>query len=271
MTFTITEQQIKAYREDGFTGPVQVLTAEEVAKYRAGLEQFEHASGKKLDFPERSKSHLLFEWADAIVHHPKILDAVEALIGPNILLYHLTMHIKEPQTDAIVVWHQDDDYFRLTPAEQVTAWVALSDATESAGCMKMIQRSFKEGLIPHDERPSSDHVIRAGKGIFDRYGPDDGVPVPVPAGAMSLHHTHTVHASGPNRGTDRRIGVGISYIPTHVAPRADPRTSTLLVRGVDDHGHFHSEERLGKPLSKEARGAHRRAYDHYMAATGITE
>jgi hypothetical protein len=269
----ITDDQIEAYRRDGFTGPVPVLTAGEVARYRAGLEAFERNSGKPLDFPERSKSYLLFDWADEIVHHPRVLDAVEALIGPNILVYHLTMHIKEAETDAIVVWHQDDDYFRLAPAQQVTAWVALSEASELAGCMRMVPGSFREGRIPHDERPSPDHVIRAGKGIFDRYGDSDGTPVPVGAGEMSLHHTHTVHSSGPNRAGDRRIGVGISYIPTHVRPTTEPRTSTLLVCGIDEHGHFHPETRLGTgagPLpDPAARAAHAAAYEHYMAATGI--
>jgi non-haem Fe2+, alpha-ketoglutarate-dependent halogenase len=270
MTSSITDQQVSEYHTVGFTGPVPVLTAAEVTKFRSGLEDYERVSKKKLDFPERSKSYLLFDWADAIVHHPKVLDAVEALIGPNILVYHLTMHIKEPDTDAVVVWHQDDDYFRLTPSEQITAWVALSDATETAGCMRMIPKSFREGLIPHDERPSPNHVIRAGKGIFDRYEVNEGAAVPVPSGAMSLHHTHTVHASGPNRGKDRRIGVGVSYIPTHVKPLSDPRTSTLLVRGVDDYRHFHAEERLTRNLSDDAWIAHGRAYDHYMAATGIS-
>ncbi len=265
----ITDEQIEAYRRDGFTGPVPVLTDEEVARYRAGLEAFERESGKKLDFPERSKSYLLFDWADEIVHHPRVLDAVEELIGPNILVYHLTMHIKEAGTDAIVVWHQDDDYFRLSPAEQVTAWVALSDASERAGCMRMVPGSFREGRIPHDKRPSPDHVIRAGKGIFDRYRDSDGTPVPVGAGEMSLHHTHTVHSSGPNRADDRRIGVGISYIPTHVRPTTEPRTSTLLVRGVDEYRHFHEETRLETGLTPAARAAHAVAYEHYMAATGI--
>jgi len=269
MPKSLSPEQVAQYRRDGFTGPVSVLSTDEVARHRAGLEAFEKQSGKPLDFPERSKSYLLFDWADEIVHNEKVLDAVEDLIGPDILVYHLTMHIKEADTDAIVIWHQDDDYFRLDPAEQITAWVALSDASEAAGCMRMVPGSHHEGHIPHEERPDPNHVIRAGKGIFDRFVEADGTLVPVGAGQMSLHHTHTVHCSGPNRSADRRIGVGISYIPAHVRPKTDPRTSTLLVRGEDRYGHFHQEARLTASLSAEARAAHARAYDHYMAATGI--
>ncbi|MCB1744239.1 MAG: phytanoyl-CoA dioxygenase family protein [Gammaproteobacteria bacterium] len=266
----LSEAQVRRYHQDGFIGPVPVLSRDEVARYRAGLEDFERRSGARLDFPERSKSHLLFDWADAIVHHPAVLDAVEDLIGPDILVYHLTMHIKEPGTVQHIVWHQDDDYFHLAPAEHVTAWVALSQASEQSGCMRMMPGVHTQGPIEHREDPRPDHLIRLGKGIHGRFGDDDGVAVPVPAGSMSLHHTHTPHRSGPNRGSDRRIGVGISYIPAHVRPLTEPRSSALLVRGVDRHGHFHAETRLAESESPAARAAHARAYERYMAATGIT-
>lgn len=263
----LTDDNVARYRSDGFVAPISVLNPEEVSRFRAGLEDFEARSGHTLDFPERSKSYLLFDWADAIVHHPQVLDAVEDLIGPDILCYHLTMHIKEPDTDAIIIWHQDDDYFHLAPAEHVTAWVALSDATAEAGCMRMVPGVHQEGLLPHGEDPQPNHLIRRGKGIFGRFGDEDGVLVPVPAGTMSLHHTHTPHCSGPNHGTDRRIGVGISYIPAHVAPQTRPVSSALLVRGEDHYGHYYPETRLERSESAAARAAHDRAYGLYMAAT----
>lgn len=265
----LTETQIADYRRDGFAAPVPVLSAEEVQRHRAGLEAFEASTGKPLDFPERSKSHLLFDWADTIAHHPAVLDAVEDLIGPDILVYHLTMHIKEAQTDAFVEWHQDDDYFHLDPPEHVTAWVALSEASEQAGCMRMIPGSPQEGLVPHSEKPAEDHLIRLGKGIHDRFADDDGVSVPLHAGEMSLHNTHTIHSSGPNRSDDRRIGVGISYIPAHVKPQNEPHSSALLVRDTDRYGYFHPETRLSDSLSPAARAEHERAYALYTAATGI--
>src|SRR5690606_23406032 len=135
--------------------------------------------------------------------------------------------------DAFTLWHQDDAYFFLDPPEQVTAWVALSEASELAGCMRMIPGSHCEGLIEHTEKPSPGNIIRRGRAIHDRFSDDDGVTVPVRAGEMSLHNTHTIHSSGPNRSDDRRIGLGISYIPAHVRPTTEARSSALLVRGVD--------------------------------------
>lgn len=269
MPLRLTQAQADQYHRDGFCGPIPVLTPEEVREFRADLEAFELTQGHPLDFPERSKPYLLFHWADAIVHHPAVLDAVQDVIGPDILVYHTTVWIKEARSDARVFWHQDDAYFHLDPAEQVTAWVALSEASEREGCMRMIPGSHRNGLWSHSDKPAAESLVRRGQNIGDHLTDSDGVLVPVPAGAMSLHNTHTVHASGPNRGDDRRIGLGISYIPAHVRPLTEPRSSALLVRGQDRFGHYHPETRLGAPLRPEARAAHARSYNLYMAATRI--
>ncbi|MED5358944.1 MAG: hypothetical protein VYD85_11080 [Pseudomonadota bacterium] len=95
MAKKLSDAQVESYRRDGFLGSISVLVAAEITRFRAELEAFEAETGKPLDFPERSKSYLLFEWADRIVHHPEVLDAVEDVIGPDILVYHTTMNIKE--------------------------------------------------------------------------------------------------------------------------------------------------------------------------------
>ena len=269
MPLRLTESQITQYRTDGFCGPVPVLTPAEVADLRADLEAFEATQGHPLDFPERSKPYLLFRWADAIVHHPAVLDAVQDVIGPDILCYHTTVWIKEANSDARVFWHQDDAYFHLDPPEQVTAWVALSEAGVREGCMRMIPGSHRKGLWAHSDKPVAESLVRRGQNIGDDLSDDAGVLVPLRAGEMSFHNTHTVHSSGPNRGPDRRIGLGVSYIPAHVRPLTEPRSSALLVRGQDRHGHYHPETRLRTPLSAEARSAHEAAYELYMRATRI--
>mgnify|MGYP003679271513 CR=1 FL=1 len=138
MPKSLTPQQIADYETQGFTSPVPVLSAEEVREARSAIEAFERRTGRTLDYPEKSKSYLLFDWADKLVRHPAILDAVEDLIGPHILVYHSTMWIKDPGTAQYIAWHQDGTYFYLDPQEHVTAWVALSDASVEAGCMHVL-------------------------------------------------------------------------------------------------------------------------------------
>ena len=254
----LTDDQVRQYHDEGYSSAVPVLTAEEVDRYRAGLEAYEADVGHPLAFPQKSKPYLLFEWADAIVHHPAVLDAVEDIIGPDILIYHTTTWIKEAHQPAYVLWHQDATYFFLDPLEHITAWVALSDATEESGCVRVLPGSHKLGQLPHIDAPDEFNMIKRGQGV-EGYDDEEGVPLPVLAGELSLHHTHLLHRSGGNETDDRRIGVGISYIPTHVRPVGRVKPSALLVRGVDEYGHFEQEERLQGHLTPDAIAAHQRA------------
>lgn len=258
----LSQAQIEAYHRDGFLPAVDVFSAAEAARYRAQLEA--HEAGTPMAFPQKSKSYLLYEWADAIVHHPRVLDAVADLIGPDILVYHATMWIKEPASPAYVLWHQDGAYFHLDPAEHVTAWVALSDATEAAGCMRMIPGSHRLGWLEHFDAPGPNNMIRRGQGVAG-YADDAGVAVPVLAGQMSLHHTQLLHASFANRSADRRMGFGISYIPTRVRPTGAVVPSALLVRGTDRFGHFLPETRFAGTTDAAARAAHQAACDRFTA------
>jgi chlorinating enzyme len=263
MPLRLTEAQVEQYREDGFTAPVRVLSPEEAATHRAELEAYEATIGKPVTYPEKSKCHLLFNWADTIVHHPAVLDAVEDVIGPDILLFHFTLQTKEAHRDTVAHWHQDDAYFHLDPPEQVTAWVALSEASELSGCMRMIPGSHKQGIANHADTSNVNSIIRRAQHVTG-YGPNDGMLAPLQAGEMSLHHTHTLHASGPHNSDDRRIGLTLSYIPTYVRPTGDVRPSALLVRGTDKYGFYETETRLRRSDPPETRReAHFRAAGLY--------
>ena len=264
MPKALTTEQVELYRSQGYSTAVPVLSAEEANGYRADLEAWERAAGHNLDFPEKSKSYLLFDWADALVHRPRVLDAVEDVIGPDILVYHSTMWIKEARTPAYVLWHQDSTYFYLDPQDHVTAWVALSDASEAAGCVRVIPGSHLMGQLPHFDAPSEMNMIRRGQGVAG-FDDQSGVALPLRAGELSLHNTRTVHASGPNDTDDRRMGFGISFIPAHVRPTGPVKPSALLVRGEDRYGHFIAERRLGKAMSPEARAAHTEACERFVA------
>ena len=137
---------------------------------------------------------------DELVRHPKVLDAVESIIGPNILIYHLTSWLKEPNEPSHVSWHQDGTYFGLEPAEQITAWIALTNSTPEMGCIKLLPGSHVIGQKPHE-----DTAIARQPAVARPDHPTTGstttnyVLMPLQAGQISLHHTHIVHCSEPNR------------------------------------------------------------------------
>jgi hypothetical protein len=268
----LSDEQVARYREDGFLCPLPALSADAASDCRRQLEAFEASQGRSLgQIPGqlRAKTHLLFPWLDDLVRHPAVLAAVEDLIGPDLLVYHLTMWIKDPGDDAFVSWHQDGTYFGLEPADQhVTAWVALTDSTPATGCVVALPGSHRLGQLPHTSRRSPANLLSNGQEV--ELAVDDArvAPLAMRAGEFSLHHTHLLHSSAPNRGRDRRIGVGISYIPTWVRHVGSPRLTASLVRGQDRHRHFDPEPRPRGDFDAEARAAHDDACARFFGSHG---
>ena len=170
MTTTLSPDQVVRYERDGFLSPVGALTPGEAAACRDKLEAFERSVGGPLtaewvDARYRSRTHVLLAWVHGLTRYPAILDAVEGLIGPDILVYTSTWFIKEPDSAAIAAWHQDATYFGLSPHVHVTAWLALTDATAENGCMEFLPGSHRGGQRLHRAGVVPGSVNRAGQAI----------------------------------------------------------------------------------------------------------
>ena len=255
----LSAAQMARYERDGFVFPVEAFSPAEAARYLGRLEAFEARDGRRFGKGHNFKPHLLFTWVDEIVHHPAVLDPVEDLIGPDIRLFHLSVWPKPAHDPAFVSWHQDATYFGLEPAVQVTAWVALTDAPLESGCMEVVPGSHRLGQLHHGQIDSPDNLLSRGQTVTADIDRNDSVFMAVGAGQMSLHHTHLVHRSGPNRTDHRRIGLGISYIPAAARCRCKTRLSAMLVRGVDRYGHFDDEPRPRIDYGEAERAAHAEA------------
>jgi len=141
MMKSLTSEQVESYRCNGFLFPVPALTPEEIATCLAGLGRLERELGSTVadaDIKWRSHAYAHSPWFNDLIRHPQILDAVEDLIGSDILVWTSTFFIKEPRSPTFAAWHQDATYFGLEPKESVCAWVALTDASQEAGCMEAL-------------------------------------------------------------------------------------------------------------------------------------
>ena len=252
---TLTSDAVRRYRETGYLFPVPALTPSEAAALRAKLEAFEADAGP-LAGSLRQKSHLLFPWLNDLIRHDRILDAVEDVIGPDILCWGTSFFIKEPCNPAFVSWHQDSTYWGLEPADVITAWVALSDSTTENGAMRVIPASHAMAQIPHRDTFRSDNLLSRGQEVMVDVDPAQADTLVLRAGEMSLHHVRLIHGSDPNPSDQRRIGFAIRYIPAHVRQVAGARDSATLVRGVDRYGHFEPEQRPDAAMSEMARAHH---------------
>jgi non-haem Fe2+, alpha-ketoglutarate-dependent halogenase len=246
----LTAEQVDQYRYDGYLSPLPALCVEETAECLAGLARFENWLGMpvtRADRKWRSAGYVFLPWVDALVRHPHVLDAVESIIGPDILVYTSTFFIKEANSPTFAAWHQDATYFGLTPDEHVTAWVALTDATAEAGCMEVVSSRGAPRQLRHAALGLANSINGGGQAITEEFDSGATVAMELPPGHFSLHHTLCRHRSAPNRAAHRRIGLGISYIPARVRAIGSYRLSALLVRGRDSGGHF---DRLPQPASE---------------------
>jgi len=259
----LTAAQVAGYHERGYLSPVHALTAEEARDTRAKVEAIEAQNGGKWPRQLSLKSHLVYTFLDRIAHHPAILDAVEDVLGPDILCWSSRWFIKDKNDGGFVSWHQDVPYWGIDVGENiVTAWVAISPATRVNGCMKVIPGSHRS-LVPHREGVSNNLLLR-GQEVAVTVDESKAVYMELGAGQLSLHHGLMFHGSEENRDDERRIGFAIRYIPTRVKPVAGlPRDSVQLARGVDRYGHFDLELRPIRDLDPVDVERHKKATATY--------
>jgi non-haem Fe2+, alpha-ketoglutarate-dependent halogenase len=264
----LTAAQVGAYRRDGFLFPVPALTPDEIAACLAGLARLEADLGcpvAEADVKWRSHAYAHSPWFNDLIRHPRILDAIEDAIGPDILVWTSTFFIKEPNSPTYAAWHQDGTYFGLEPHEQVCAWVALTDATAEAGCMEQLSFHGEPRQYHHAALGLAHSINRAGQTIVEPFDDSHPVAMALPAGSFSLHHELAVHRSAPNRAAHRRIGIGLNYIPAHVRVDSPIRLKAMLVRGEDAYGHFDLIEPPTAERDAAALAVHQEVSDHYRA------
>ena len=192
----------------------------------------------------RVKPYLLTTSAWAIATHAGLLDVVESVLGPDILLWDCSYIIKEAHNDRFVSWHQDLTYWGLdmdSADDLVSAWVALSPATESNGAMRFVRGSHRRGTFVHEDTYVANNILHRGQAIADNFEAEQIAQSELAAGQASLHHGWTVHSSGPNVTGERRAGIVMNYLRPCVRQVVGEFESATLVRGADEYGHFRTE------------------------------
>ena len=212
MPKVLTQQQIHDFHAHGFVGCVDVMSEDEAEEIKQKLERAE------LDFPElinpekRNNAHVCFTFLDELAYHPRIVGAVEDLLGPNLSLWASVLFIKEPGSPHFVSWHQDATYMGMNGNDFVTPWLALSLSNQHTGCMSMIPGSHKGSISEHKDTFADDNILTRGQEVVDV---DESIAVDLmlKPGQMSLHHGQIIHGSRPNRSKQRRIGFALqSYM-----------------------------------------------------------
>jgi non-heme Fe2+,alpha-ketoglutarate-dependent halogenase len=232
----LSEEQVSRFKRDGYVAPMRAVPAEHAREFRDRLEMLEQQLGREAEGFLKIKAHLASPWMTDLARHPRILDAVEAVLGPDILLTGSSFFAKNARDPRFVSWHQDAAYFGLSENAQVTAWVAFTPSHTGNGCLRVLPGSHLRGNLHHEERMSKDNLLARGQTLVD-IREEEAVDIVLEPGEFSLHHVMTAHGSKANLSDDRRIGLAFFYMPTRVTSIRG-RRNALLVRGTDAYDHW---------------------------------
>ena len=257
---SLSSAQIQQYKNDGYIAPLDVLSKDEALEIREEIELIEKKWPDELKGLGRNYIHLISHIFDKVSHNPKILDAVESIIGKDILICGTTLFIKNPKEKGFVSFHQDAKYIGLEPHNWVTAWIAVTDTNEENGCMRMWSGSHKYELKYHNQKFDENNLLTRGQTI-ENVPYNETKPVILKSGQMSLHHPTIVHGSGLNKSNDRRIGFVIqSYIGTNVN-QVLGKMYVQQARGEDRYKYHEHVERAQELMSQSGIKTRKKAND----------
>lgn len=230
--FELGEQQVAAYSERGFAGPVKVFDSDQVAllldrlekivspdfERRGELIAIDHSAGLTVD---RFMTYFQGAWMvdeafHDIVFHPGITVPATQLMGsPIVRFWHDQMFYKPANHGGVVAWHQDYSYWTCTePMGHLTVFIGLDETTLDNGCLHLVPGSHRWPLLPMTQLFGGDNVMDNIKTVLTPEQLDQFKPVPLPLkpGEVSFHHPLTVHGSYANRTAAPRRSPVLNYM-----------------------------------------------------------
>ncbi|KAI5624740.1 hypothetical protein C0J50_15546 [Silurus asotus] len=262
------------YEKQGYVTSIPILSPEELQEARDAFAELERKLGEDYTSYSLHNVHMKYDWVMALTKHPRVLEVITAVLGPDVLLLDSRFICKYPvssktqgRKDIIpqnqenegqksdnenelpyVAWHQDMKYWGLDGGPVVSVWLALDDSQEENGALQVIPGSHCSGLLPHRQAKRAGNMLTVNQEIPEELvEKEKSLLCPLFAGQMSIHDGLLVHASDPNTSGKRRCGFVIRYVPTAAYPIQDlerPRQfhATVVVSGHDKYNHFSSQK-----------------------------
>ena len=241
MPNVLSDTQVEAYHRDGAISPVPMLSTAEAADCLRRFDELEATIGTEAQGRYRLKAHLPFPWLTELIRHPALLDAMEDVMGPDLMIWGSSFFTKPAHDERFVSWHQDSTYYGLEPPESVTAWIAFSPSTGESGCLRFIPGSHKgAAILPHIETNDPKNILSRGQTIED-VDPSVAIDMPLEPGQFSIHHNKTIHGSSPNFADTPRIGFAVHFVTPDIRQVQFDGATAVLVRGEDRYGHWQGD------------------------------
>jgi len=271
----LSESEIDHYREQGYVIPKFRLPDELLTRLRAALDRLlatytdvaqEDIANPHMLSPTQGPEMNPFMTA---ARHPQLLDMLEQLIGPDIVLWITRVLCKPASKGREVPWHQDGEYWPMRPLATCSVWIALDPVSTSNGCMRFIPGSHRQQELYRHHVSNRDNLVLNLELDQDQFDEAKAVNVELEPGQMSLHDVRLIHGSLSNTSGQRRAALIMRYMPatSHydralVTQRRDNSPFNIfhqplwLMRGVDrsgkndfQHGHAQWQERYARGLA----------------------
>ena len=241
---TITSDQVQAFDEQGYLTGIDIHDANKAARCRAAFDELEAREGKENCEIGLQGRHIDQRFTWELASEVKILDWIEALIGPDILVLSTHFFCKYPTAEKqkFVAWHQDVTYWGLDPPYALTAWYAIDDSDVDNGCMRVVPGTHRDGVVEHDKSARPGNLLSINQEVAFEVDDTKAVDLILKAGQISIHHGHLIHGSNPNLSARRRCGLTIRFCPPNVKPINANSLGTpwpaVLARGEDRFKNF---------------------------------
>ena len=188
------------------------------------------------------------EWLD-LCRHPRVLDAVEAVLGPNLILIFSSLFIKRPYDGKPVPWHQDITYWpSIHGSGIITVWLAIDKADASNAAMKVIPRTHGERQVLDTGPAQADAMLSSEVKVTSEMEAG-ALTLELNQGDLSIHDAYILHASAPNVSPRRRAGYTIRFASADTAwvDTDQHPIPVFLMRGeAGEHGANYVDMRPGQ-------------------------
>ena len=252
-SITLSQAEIQTYRRDGVLVPdfrlphAQLTLLQELTSKL--IDENPHLGDEpmaSLHVPGSGAQNLKSDprWI-GIPTFPPLLNMMEQLIGPDIILWGTTLFHKPAGLNRMVPWHRDGRYWPIKPLETTSVWIAVTDCHRENGCLRVIPGSHKARRTGDHYRDFSDGVTIPETLTTGEFDESEARDIFLKAGQMVIFDVYSIHGSNVNQSSDDRVGFALRFMPAtshydhHDIPVADSRGSAhhtrplIQVRGVD--------------------------------------
>jgi len=234
----LTAADKNQFHEWGYLKALPVFDAAAVPILQKRFHELEALMPADVSISSVNMWHKANRWAYDLARTPAILDYVEDLIGPDFFQWGGGFFAKYPGQGTFVPWHQDSQYWPLTPRKTVTVSLAFYDGTKENGAMQVLHGSHQVGNIPHQTVSGKEYML--GQEVdADQVDLTQAVTLDLKAGEISLHEEALVHGSGPNQADTVRAVLTMRFSPTQVKSdlKVWPTFESSMARGIDRYQH----------------------------------